>query len=138
MSEETPYGSAEILPGGERLLHERMRELILREREALLSYREERRRAMRTRFVLLGVAVILAATTVLMLFSSLEGWPALAADTLLLVLAAAVLSLFILSNNNVRAGARRLDALKRELAAVEYEIEAYHSAPPESGPVTFS
>ena len=136
MSDETPFGSAEVPSGGERLLHERMRGLILREREALLSYREQRRRAMRTRFVLLGATVILAATAVLMLFSSLEGWLALAAETLLLVLAAAILSLFLVSNNNVRAGAQRLDALKRELATVEREIEAYHCAPEASGPET--
>ena len=127
MNDETPYGQAELPSGGERLLHERMMKLILRERETLMSYREERRRAGRTRFVLLGAAVILAATTVLLLFSPLDGAIGLAADALLLLLAAAIFFLFVQSSNNVREVAQRIDAIKQELASVEREIEDYHS-----------
>ena len=108
----------------------KLRVQVIREREAVKRLDAERARAMRTRVVLLGNAVILAACAVILLRAPIQSAFSLAAVAVLFLLAVATVFLAVLCSSGSREAAYRLDISRRELAAAERALEEYHSGTP--------
>ena len=112
------------------LLQQKLSDLERSEREAAARFGVERGRAWRTRLVLLGSAVLLAVSAVILLRNTLDSAENLAYVLVLCILAVATVFLMVLSSSGVRAALYRQEMIQREIGDVRRTLESTGSGPP--------